>query len=166
MGKSRKHVLWAQIYLFCTKCNFPSDDSYFAFHRVTEREIKRIEELTRHQGRIEDEELTRSLSQVELQKLREKMTESTKMWHRERKLRITASNFGSVMSLRDSTPCVKRVADLVYYKEDKSNQYFDYGKENEPKARKLFSSKTGKRVSLRGLCIDKDHNYLAASCGK
>lgn len=166
MERHREHIFWTQINLSCTKSITPRNEHYFAFYRVTEQEILRIEVSTRYQGRLEDEDSTKNLSEDEMKKLRQNMAESTKRWHEERKLRITASNFGSVMSLRDSTPCVNRVAALVHYDENYTSKEMDYGKKNEAAAIKLFTSKTGKPVEPIGLVIDRNLNYLAASAGK
>lgn len=83
-------------------------------------------------------------------------------WHVERKQRITASNFYSVCTRRDSTPCDALVKTLLYSKVF-STAAMDYGITNEPVAIQLYEAQEKRVVQPCGLFIDLEYGFLAAS---
>lgn len=104
-------------------------------------------------------------SQIRQIELETRQQSSARRWHQERKKRITASNFGSIMSLRKTTPCCNTVCRLRYYNENVSSKATRYGKKSEEKAIQLFEQDTGKKVTPSGLVIDSENNCLGASTG-
>lgn len=110
-----------------------------------------------------------SLRQTEEGRLR--LAERTKnqvnstSWFQERRKRLTASNFGIVCSMKNSTSCRNIVYNLLY-KPHVDNEYTRHGMENEPVAKEKFYEKHGIRVEDTGLYVDKKLPFLAASPGK
>lgn len=84
------------------------------------------------------------------------------LWFKERQKRLTASNFGRVCKLLDTTPRANVVKDLLY-STFKGNVYTNYGKENEDNAIRQFEQLTGKKVRKAGLLIGRKFPFLAAS---
>ncbi|CAG9770188.1 unnamed protein product [Ceutorhynchus assimilis] len=87
---------------------------------------------------------------------------NAELWFQERKKRLTASNFGRIIKLRDTTNREKVVNNLLF-STFKGNFATKYGQDNEPNAIKDFEQMTGKIVKKSGLIIHKDHPFLAAS---
>ena len=114
------------------------------FFRVDEEEIRIIEETTWLQS----------------------SGPNSIFWHRQRKTRLTASNFGKIMSLQNKTSCINRVHALLYYKENLQNEAMRYGHVNEEKAIHKFCTDYNKIVIKSGLIVHKDLYFLAASPGK
>jgi len=85
-------------------------------------------------------------------------------WHKERKNRLTASNFGKVCKLRKSTPRTNTVK-YILYAEDLTlrSPAMTYGIQYEPMAKEAFELKFNLNVLPAGLFIDKQYNFLAGS---
>ncbi|XP_066255672.1 uncharacterized protein [Euwallacea similis] len=104
-------------------------------------------------------ELDRSVDAIEV------LTKSQKdceLWLAERKKRLTASNFGKVCKLLNSTDRTN-VAKNILYSTFKGNIYTKYGQEHEQTAIMQFEQVTGKKVQKCGLVVHKAHSFLAAS---
>lgn len=84
------------------------------------------------------------------------------IWYEERKKRLTASNFGLIYSMRDSTNRQNIVNNLLH-SNFKGNCYTDYGKENEINALNALENILNKKIQPCGLFVHKDEPYLAAS---
>ena len=87
---------------------------------------------------------------------------SSQRWHRERRIRLTASNFGPVMSLRDTTDgraLAKRLVDA----RPLSVPAVVWGKNNEGKARRAYERKTGLKVGKSGFVVDVKAPFLGCS---
>lgn len=84
-------------------------------------------------------------------------------WKRERGKRLTASNFGKVMSLRESTDSRNLVYNILYA--SFSNEYTRHGIICEPIARRLFQEKFLKVVDDCGVIVSSEFPFLAASPG-
>lgn len=109
-------------------------------------------------------------------------------WHKERKYRLTASNFGRVCKLRANTPRINTVKYILYsevftpttaslrYEQNISslvelNQLYmlttfnvcRYGIQYEPMAKQAFELKLGFTVLPAGLFIDGEFNFLACT---
>ncbi|CAH1155497.1 unnamed protein product [Phaedon cochleariae] len=84
------------------------------------------------------------------------------LWFEERKKRLTASNFGRICKLLESTDR-KKVAQELLHSSFMGNIYTRYGNDNEENAIRDFQLLTGKKVINCGLFIDRNHPFLAAS---
>lgn len=87
------------------------------------------------------------------------------LWYQERKIRLTASNFGEICKMRAYTSCKNKVHGLLY-KIPIQTKEMTYGHETEGFARKQFEKMYEVDVQLCGLMIDPDIPYLAASPGE
>ncbi|XP_063240064.1 uncharacterized protein LOC134540920 [Bacillus rossius redtenbacheri] len=83
-------------------------------------------------------------------------------WHELRRVRLTASNFGTVCRRKESTPCANLVKNLLY-KPSVNTKATEYGRRNEHVAIKRFEALTGLDVEKRGLYIDVENGFLGAS---
>lgn len=112
-------------------------------------------------------ELYISSLQVSVQE-RDIIMEKTKMqgdcdlWHKERRKRLTASNFGIVCRRKETTSCANLVKQMLY-KPPVVTSAIEYGRRNEHIAIKRFQDQSGLVVEKCGLCIDLQHGFLGAS---
>jgi hypothetical protein len=83
-------------------------------------------------------------------------------WRKERKKRITASNFGRVCKMRKSTS-TKKIVENLLYGTFVGNESTKYGQNNELKAIRSFELQTSLKTKPSGLIIDKDRPFLAGS---
>lgn len=88
----------------------------------------------------------------------------SKQWKEERRKRLTASNFGKVIKMRQTTSVRNTVFQLLYG--EAKSKALEHGKMYEEVARKKFSDLYGKKVTECGIFIDKEISYLAATPGK
>lgn len=84
------------------------------------------------------------------------------LWYEERKIRLTASNFGRIFKLLDKTDRGNVVSDLLHSNFN-GNIYTRYGNENERNAIRDFEKLAGRTVVSCGLFIHQDYPFLAAS---
>jgi hypothetical protein len=80
-------------------------------------------------------------------------------WRKERKKRITASNFGRVCKMRKSTINQENSEKFTFV----GNESTKYGQNNELKAIRSFELQTSLKTKPSGLIIDKDRPFLARS---
>jgi len=85
-------------------------------------------------------------------------------WFKERRLRITASNFGTIWKMRPYTSCKTKIHSLLYAPNPKTKQ-LNYGNVMESKGRTKFEEIYNVNVQACGLIIGCDLPYLAASPG-
>ncbi|XP_034233027.1 uncharacterized protein LOC117640566 [Thrips palmi] len=83
-------------------------------------------------------------------------------WKAERKIRLTAANFGKVCRRTSTTSCKKLVHSLVYPKSC-GVPSIRHGNNTEEIARSHFERKYGVQVKTCGLVVDQYLPYLAAS---
>jgi putative phage-type endonuclease len=83
-------------------------------------------------------------------------------WFNQRKIRLTASNFGKICSRRDQTDPSNLIKSILYVSQLSSRE-IEYGKLHESIARTQYEVKTGNKVALSGLIIDKNNPWLACS---
>lgn len=83
-------------------------------------------------------------------------------WHEARKNRLTASNFGSVISRKSTTPCHNLFKSLLYTKNIIS-KHLEFGRQNEKVAIREFENQYHKTVRPCGLFIDGVNPFLGAS---
>jgi len=93
---------------------------------------------------------------------------SSSKWFTERRNRLTASDFGKICKMRETTSCKNTVYNKLYNSSGNVNepQACKYGKNMESLAIKYFENKIGVQVNRCGLFIDKLYPYLGASPGK
>lgn len=87
---------------------------------------------------------------------------SNSHWHKERSVRITASNFGRVCKMRNTTSTANSVK-YILYPSDIKTKALEYGSSNEKHAIKAFENQYGLIVEECGLFVDFEFPYLAAS---
>lgn len=85
----------------------------------------------------------------------------SKEWLEERRIRLTASNFGLICNRRPDSNCGPVVAKLLYSKVDCAATR--YGQAHEEDAIKCFEQLTGNSVTKCGLFVDQELPWLAAS---
>lgn len=95
-----------------------------------------------------------------LERLTVNQIDSTE-WLDERRLRLTASSFGTVCNRREDSSCGPVVSQLLYAKVDCAATR--YGQAHEADAIKSFETVTGASVTKCGLFVDRQRPWLAAS---
>jgi hypothetical protein len=85
-----------------------------------------------------------------------------KLWHNERFKRLTASNFGKVCKLRDSTNRLTVLKNLLYSNFE-GNKYTRWGQQNEFKALNEASTVLNFNYEQCGMFVHKTLPYLGAS---
>ncbi|KAL7291999.1 hypothetical protein TKK_0014283 [Trichogramma kaykai] len=83
-------------------------------------------------------------------------------WHEKKRNLLTASKFGKICKMQDTT-FRKNIVKEILYSKDLNLEQLSYGLENEEKAKKLLEKKINKKVEKAGLFIDSKFEYLAAS---
>lgn len=86
-------------------------------------------------------------------------------WFKERRKRLTASNFGIVCNMKESTSCRGLVYSILY-KGNIDNEFTRHGVTNEPVAKQALYERHGIKVENSGLYVDTQLPFLAASPGK
>lgn len=82
-------------------------------------------------------------------------------WHDIRRIRITASNFGSVCRARNFSSYKNKVKQVLY--NNCNTTAMQFGKMNENTAKKQLESQINKQILPCGIFIDKSDPCLAAS---
>jgi len=92
---------------------------------------------------------------------------SSSKWFAERRNRLTASDFGKICKMRQTTSCKITVFNKLYNSSGSVNEPIacKYGNNMEPLAIKHFENKIGVQVRRCGLYIDEQYPYLGASPG-
>ena len=88
------------------------------------------------------------------------------LWFKERRIRLTASNFGKISKKRQSTHCRGLVYNILYANEEQDLDYIEaikYGKENEEFGKKTYEEKSGNIVEKSGLWVHLVYPWLAWS---
>ena len=104
------------------------------------------------------------MTQSEAQEIEKatKAQSTSARWFRERRVRITASNFGTVMNMRATTDpgsLVQRLTNPVPLKVPA----VVWGKQNEDRVRRAYESLRGVKVGRSGLVIDLAAPFLGCS---
>ena len=89
--------------------------------------------------------------------------QGSKEWHKERNVRLTASNFGRVMNMKPSTDPEKLAAALANPKPLDHVPAIAYGKEKEGFVRKKLEKMYDFTIQQTGLVIDKKNTMLGCS---
>jgi len=92
---------------------------------------------------------------------------SSSKWFAERRNRLTASDFGKICKMRQTTSCRNAVFSKLYNSSGNINEPIacKYGKDMESAAIKSFENKMGVQVNRCGLYIDELYPYLGATPG-
>jgi len=107
------------------------------------------------------------LNVEEYQKL-EKNTRSQRncqQWFKERRNRLTASNFGKVCKMRRTTSCKNIVHSLLYGTQFQNIKQLEYGKQFESEALFQASNILKKNIDTCGFFVDHEIPFLGASPG-
>ena len=100
---------------------------------------------------------------IEQLQTRDQADDESGLWYEQRRIRLTASNFGTVAKRHSTTlsaPLVKR----LLYSKHKSTPAMRWGQEHEQDAQEAYNSScTSITVTKSGLMIDKDNGWLACS---
>ena len=83
---------------------------------------------------------------------------SSKLWHQERKKRITASRAHKILRAKSERTVLK-----YFFEESGSHQNQLYGREMEPKAKKKISEILGAQIVDLGLISKEGQSWLSAS---
>ncbi|XP_047023593.1 uncharacterized protein LOC124632693 isoform X2 [Helicoverpa zea] len=104
------------------------------------------------------------LDENEIRELENKtLTQSNSdLWVVERKKRITASLFGQICKMKNSTPCTATLKNMLY-STFAGNDATRYGKAHEGTAIADLENKIGKKITPCGLFVCMDKPYLGAS---
>jgi hypothetical protein len=103
--------------------------------------------------------LSKNIKEIEEDTKQQALSNS---WRKERRKRITASNFGRVCKMRKSTS-TKKIVENLLYGTFVGNESTKYGQNNELKAIRSFELQTSLKTKPSGLIIDKDRPFLARS---
>lgn len=103
------------------------------------------------------------LSAEEAGKLQEdtKDQSASPLWKQERRKRCTASHFGEICKMMETTSCKRMVGDLLY--KEINTVSLQYGRDNEHRAIRQLESELGVVVERCGLFVDLEYPFLAAS---
>lgn len=88
----------------------------------------------------------------------------SEVWYQERKIRLTASSFGTICKMRCTTSCKNSVYNKLYGTMVRTKA-IQHGKDMEIIARKKTENIMRFSVKTCGLFIDSEFPYLAASPG-
>lgn len=106
------------------------------------------------------EDLKKSAHELaDLEKKTRGQTDSA-LWFEERRKRITASNFGKICHLRNTTNRIKVVRDML---KTFTSAATNYGIDHEPIALKEFGECMNENIVTCGFFVDFQYNYLGAS---
>lgn len=133
---------------------------YFLRSSTPNLKIDRDDFESRKEKFLESLELT--VEEIEIMSALTVNQSDDPLWHQERKKRLTASNFGRICKLLDSTDKSKVARDLLS-SNFTGNIYTKYGKDNELNALKEFMKIMGITVKSCGLFVDRNYPFLAAS---
>lgn len=112
------------------------------------------------------EDILNEMKEIALK--REKIQKETtdqyqsEQWNEIRRKLLTASNFGRIICRRADTGC-ENIVKSILYNTGIIAQSLDYGKENEPVAKKVLEGILGKPIHNCGLFIDVEHYFLGAT---
>lgn len=87
---------------------------------------------------------------------------TNEQWQYIRTKLLTASKFGEICKMRLQTSCVSKVR-AILYPQDLPLEAFQYGLENEDKARYQIEEANGLKINKCGLFIHPEISYLVAS---
>ena len=105
-------------------------------------------------------------SKAEIKCIAEKTVgQDNSIWHAESRLRVTASNIGTIVKRRENTnPC--RLVHQLLYRYRFVTEHTDYGKKEESssvKDSKTLKCNEGLMVKKEGIIVSHTHPYLAGS---
>ena len=125
------------------------------------------EELTTAQDQYVTDNIKVSKAEIKQIEKETRSQSSSNKWRKERRMRLTASHFGTVVKKRPSTKCTKLVENMLY-NNFQGNRYTVKGLKEERNAIQEYINKKKEqnlnvKVYSSGLVIDPQNNYLAAS---
>lgn len=150
-GTKKRSMVWKVKYTTTDKDYGPQAEKPDA--PSAEMELRKTE----HMRILQDWQMKRVAIEEET-----KEQAATGMWRYYRTKMITASHFGHICKMRESTSCVSRVKSIIYPQE-LHVESIKHGTKHEEIARKSIESMLNLKIERCGLFIDSEIPFLGAS---
>ncbi|CAI6354556.1 unnamed protein product [Macrosiphum euphorbiae] len=146
-----------------TKVSLPADKDYGNCEEDICKELD-MDENDYEKLKLEfiTNKIIKNSNEIKLIEESTKLQSECELWHKERRIRLTASNFGTICKLRPATSRANTIKSMLY-KTFCGNEHTRYGIECEPFAKTEFQKLTGLKIQESGLFIYEQLPFLAAS---
>ncbi|KAL4100677.1 hypothetical protein QTP88_020948 [Uroleucon formosanum] len=146
-----------------TKVSLPADKDYGNCEENICKELD-IDENDYEKLKLEfmKNKIIKNSDEIKLIEKSTKLQSECELWHKERRIRLTASNFGTTCKLRPAMSRANTIKSMLY-KTFCGNEHTIYGIECEPFAKTEFQKLTGLKIQESGLFIYERLPFLAAS---
>lgn len=146
-----------------TKVNITADKDYGNCEENICEELDMDEDdYEKHKLEFMTNKIIKNSDEIEFIEKSTTLQSECELWHRERRIRLTASHFGIICKLRPSTSRANTIKSILY-NTFCGNDHTKYGIECEPFAKTEFEKLSGFKIQDSGLFIHEQLPYLAAS---